>query len=114
MAARPSSRTISSAPLLPASFDYILNVSTEKQIPAVLNVVEQTAGREMTAAESLRKQGRQQAQRENLVRLVTNKFGITDDEREFIESVADLDRLAAALDEIFVAETKEQVLARLR
>lgn len=98
------------------SLDYILDISTEKQIPAILKVVEQTAGREfaMTAAEGLRKQGRQQAQREVLVRQMTKKFSITDEERQFIETVDDLDRLAAALDEILVAQTKEQVLALLR
>lgn len=110
--------------LYQTTLDYVLEISTEKQIETILKVVEQTAGREfaMTAAESLRKEGRkkglqegrQQGQREALVRLMTKKFGMSDAERKLVETVGDMDRLAAALDEIIVAKTKEEVLARLR
>ena len=103
--------------------EYVFAISTEKQIEAILKVIERTAGREvaMTAAESLRQQGREQGielgrqdgQREALVRQISKKFGITDRERKLIENVVDLERLAAALDEIVVADTKEQVLRHL-
>jgi hypothetical protein len=49
-----------------------------------------------------------------LVRLASKKFSLTDEEHALIEGCEDLDRLAAALDEIIFAETKEQVLAKLR
>jgi len=111
-----------------AIVEYVFAISTERQIEAILNVIERTAGREvaMTAAESLRKQGREQGielgrqegrqegQQEALVRQISKKFGITEHERKLIESVDDLERLAAALDEIIVASSKEQVLRHLR
>ena len=51
--------------------------------------------------------------REVLIRQLSKKFGLTDEERGLIEATDDLDRLAAALDEILFAETKQQVLDKL-
>ena len=75
----------------------------------------------MTIAEKLRNEGRSQGRaegtlgerREVLIRQLSKKFGLSDEERGLIEATDDLDRLAAALDEILFAETKQQVLDKL-
>lgn len=50
---------------------------------------------------------------ERVRRLLAKRFGLSDLEREQIESCEDRDALDAALDEIVVAESKEAVLAKL-
>ena len=49
-----------------------------------------------------------------LIRQLEKKFGLSDDERALIQSVDDLDHLAAALDEILFAQSKQQVLDKLK
>ena len=72
----------------------------------------------MTIADKYRNEGHTEGvlndRREMLVRLLTKKFGLTNEERRLIQNCDDLDRLAAAIDEILGADSKEQVLAELR
>ena len=72
----------------------------------------------MTIAEKLINQGRAEAmlteRRKTLARQLEKKFGLSEDERHFIDSIEDLDRLSGALDEILFAESKQQVLDKLK
>ncbi len=76
----------------------------------------------MTAYESIIKEGREQGilqgkltgEREVLARQMSKKFQLTTADRKVITEAQDLEKLAQALDEIIVADTKEQVLAKLR
>ena len=83
----------------------------------------------MTYAEELLQEGLQQGRQEGrqeglqrgelqdkqrvLIRQLAKRFGLSDSEREHIESCEDRDALDAALDEIVVAQAKEAVLAKL-
>jgi hypothetical protein len=87
----------------------------------------------MTIAEKLRKEGMEQGIEEGiekglkegelkgklkdkqqvLIRQLSKKYSLTEQEREHISSITDPDKLDRALDEIVVAETKEQVLNQL-
>ena len=71
----------------------------------------------MTYAEELLKEGLEQGELRDkqhvLVRQLTRRFGLSDAEREHIESCEDRDTLDAALDEIVVAPDKKAVLAKL-
>ena len=75
----------------------------------------------MTYAEELLKEGLEQGleqgelrdKQQVLARLVTKRFGLSDAERNDIESCGDRDALDAALDEIVAAQAKEAVLAKL-
>ncbi|MEW5815258.1 MAG: hypothetical protein AB1798_07695 [Spirochaetota bacterium] len=49
-----------------------------------------------------------------LIRHISKKFGITDEEKSFIRSVTDTIKLDRALDEILFAESKETVLDEVR
>jgi hypothetical protein len=95
---------------------YLLETSPQKTGDDILKDITRPRNRElvMTIAESLRNEGALKQSREVLVRLITKKFGLTDEERALIDNADDLDRLAGALDEILFAQTKEQVLAKLR
>ena len=68
----------------------------------------------MTIAEKYINEGALAERRGVLIRLIEKKFGITQEERTLIEHTDDLDRLAAALDEILFAETKQQVLDKIK
>jgi len=48
-----------------------------------------------------------------LIRLLSRRFSLSDDERKRIESCDDRDALDAALDEMVVADSRESVLAKL-
>jgi hypothetical protein len=75
----------------------------------------------MTIAEKLRKEGMEQGIEEGkiqekqqvLVRLLSKKHALTEQDKKNIYSTTDPDKLDLALDEIVVAETKEQVLKLL-
>lgn len=75
----------------------------------------------MTYAEELLREGLEQGleqgelrdKQQVLVRQVIKRFGLSDAERERIESCEDRDALDAALDEFAVAQAKEAVLAKL-
>ena len=75
----------------------------------------------MTYAQKMLKEGVEQGlergslqrSREVLIRLVDRKFGLTEAERERIMVCEDQAALDAALDEFALAESKEQVLAKL-
>ena len=83
-----------------------------------------------TVGDLLRKEGRDQGRvegkiegkvegvledrREVLTRLLTKKFDLSEADRQLIAATDDADRLGAALDEIIDAESKDQVLAKLR
>jgi len=102
---------------------YLLRVSPREEENAILKIVKTPSAREVvvTIAEKYINEGRTRGRSEGtlaerrgvLIRLLEKKFGITQQERTLIEHIEDLDRLAAALDEILFAETKQQVLARL-
>lgn len=68
----------------------------------------------MTLVDKWKMDGTLNDRREMLVRLASKKFGLTDKERRLIEDCDDLERLALAIDELVFAETKKQVLAKLR
>ncbi len=51
---------------------------------------------------------------EILIRQMSKKFGLTEEENAFITNIEDADILEKGLDEILFAETKEQVLDALR
>jgi flagellar biosynthesis/type III secretory pathway protein FliH len=55
-----------------------------------------------------------QDKQEVLCKQLTRKFGVSEEERSFIKSIYDRDKLDCALDEILFAETKKQVLGVLR
>jgi hypothetical protein len=83
----------------------------------------------MTIAEKLRKEGMEQGieqglekgikegkiqeKQQVLVRLLSKKHALTEHDKQHISSITDPDKLDRALDEIVVAETKEQVLKLL-
>ncbi len=67
----------------------------------------------MTYAEALVEKGELQDKQHVLARLPAKRFGLSDSEREHIESCEDRDALDAALDEVIVAQAKEAVLAKL-
>jgi predicted transposase/invertase (TIGR01784 family) len=79
----------------------------------------------MTYAEELLQEGLERGQLQGelrgelqdkhhvLARLLAKRFGLSDPERERIESCEDRDALDAALDEFAVAKSKEAVLAKL-
>jgi len=102
---------------------YLLRTSPPEEERAIPKVVRTPAAREVvvTIAENYINEGRTEGRVEGalterrgvLIRQLEKKFGITQEERTLIEQVADLDRLAAALDEILFAETKQQVLDKL-
>jgi hypothetical protein len=75
----------------------------------------------MTIAEKLRKEGMEkgieegkiQEKQQVLIRQLTKKYSLTLQDKQHISSITDPDKLNLALDEIVVAETKEQVLKLL-
>ncbi|HKJ85907.1 MAG TPA: Rpn family recombination-promoting nuclease/putative transposase, partial [Spirochaetia bacterium] len=76
---------------------------------------------EMTYAEELLQEGLEQGmqrgvlseKRAVLIRQLSRRFSLSDDERSRIESCGDRDALDAALDEVVVADAKDSVLAKL-
>jgi hypothetical protein len=49
-----------------------------------------------------------------LIKMLSKKFGLKEDEKSYIRSIEDPDRLEKAIDEFVFADTKEQVLAALK
>jgi len=102
---------------------YLLRISPHEEESAILKVVRTKASREVvvTIAEKYINEGLTRGRTEGtlvdrrgvLIRQLEKKFGITQEERTLIEQVDDLDRLAAGLDEILFAESKQQVLDKL-
>ena len=94
---------------------YLMRTSTEEENEAILEIITTPQEREvmMTIAEKLNQEGALRSKQEVLTRLLTKKFGLTDDERLLIQRTNDPERLTAALDEILFAESKKLVLARL-
>ena len=76
----------------------------------------------MTYAEAAEKRGIQKGKEEGrvegehntLIRQLDRKFGLSEEEKELIRGTEELEKIEAALDEILDAETKEQVLSRLK
>ncbi len=98
---------------------YLLRISPPQQESVILNIVRTPSAREVvvTIAEKYINEGRVEGaladRRGVLARLLEKKFDLTQDERALIEQTDNLDRLAAALDEILYAESKQQVLEKL-
>jgi hypothetical protein len=79
----------------------------------------------MTIAEKLKKEGIEeglekgieegkiQEKQQVLIRLLSKKYSLNEQDKQHISSISDPDKLDLALDEIVVAETKEQVLKLL-
>jgi predicted transposase/invertase (TIGR01784 family) len=59
------------------------------------------------------KEGKIQEKQQVLIRQLTKKYSLTEQDRQHISSITDPDKLDRALDEIVVAETKVQVLKLL-
>ena len=111
-----------------ALLTYLGRESTPEEERAILDLVGSSPAREvfMTIAEKYILQGRSEGlkegrtegvlngQRGMLVRQLDKKFGLSDEERLLIEHCDDLDRIAAAIDAFVDADSKEQVLARLK
>jgi hypothetical protein len=58
-------------------------------------------------------EGKIQEKQQVLIRQLTKKYSLTEQDRQHISSITDPDKLDRALDEIVVAETKVQVLKLL-
>jgi hypothetical protein len=71
----------------------------------------------MTIADKLKregiKEGKIQEKQQVLIRQLTKKYSLTLQDKQHISSITDPDKLDRALDEIVVAETKEQILKLL-
>ena len=59
-------------------------------------------------------QGKIQEKQEVLIKLLSKKFGLADEEKKYIMSVSDSDALERGLDEIVFADSKEQVLSAVK
>ncbi|RMH83556.1 MAG: hypothetical protein D6681_16865, partial [Calditrichaeota bacterium] len=59
-------------------------------------------------------EGLEKGKQDALVLLISTRFGITREEKDFIYSVKDVSRLDQALKLILVANTKEEVLNLLK
>ncbi len=68
----------------------------------------------MTAAEEFIQEGKIQDKQEVLIKLVSKKFGLTENEKTYISSVSDPDALERGLDKILFADSKEQVLSAIK
>ena len=72
----------------------------------------------MTIGEKLKKKGIEEgiekAKQEDLIRQLDKKFSLTEEERDAIKKVKDINKLDAAIDAFVFAETKEEVLKLLR
>jgi len=76
----------------------------------------------MTTAEKLIEQGLQRGlergslldKKEILIKLISKKFGISDNDRSFIMAMEDKEKLDLALDEILFAESKDVLLDILK
>ena len=68
----------------------------------------------MTIAMRLRKDGKIEEKQETLIRLLSKKFGMRDDEKQFINNCFDAEKLDNALDEILFADNKIKVLNCLK
>jgi flagellar biosynthesis/type III secretory pathway protein FliH len=76
---------------------------------------------EMTYAEELRQEGFKRGFEQGVVkskqtilmRILSRRFSVVESERRRVESCEDRDSLDAAIDEVFVAESKESVLEKL-
>jgi predicted transposase YdaD len=107
---------------------YLYDTSPEEAEGDILKAITQPRNRElfMTIADKYRNEGRTEGRneghaegvlndrREMLVRQLSKKFGLTDEERRLIEHCDDLDRLAAAIDRFVDADSKKVVLSELR
>jgi predicted transposase YdaD len=121
--------------LLEAVLVYLLRARQGKSMRSILEAVSDGGlrGQTMTIAESLIRKGRRkgrlegeikgklegklegelEGKREVLARLVERKFGLTEPERQAIESHANAEELDAAIDATLSARTKRQVLRHL-
>jgi flagellar biosynthesis/type III secretory pathway protein FliH len=59
------------------------------------------------------RKGKIQDKQQVLIRQLTKKYSLTVQDKQHISSITDPDKLDLALDEIVIAETKEQVLKLL-
>jgi hypothetical protein len=68
----------------------------------------------MTLYEQTIQVGKITEKQEVLIRLLTKKFGLTEEEKAYIKSIKDAEILEKGLDEILFADSKEKVLAVLQ
>ncbi|MEW5814102.1 MAG: Rpn family recombination-promoting nuclease/putative transposase [Spirochaetota bacterium] len=114
---------------LEAVIRYLLSgtdIETKEIVRAVSGVSKTTGEVVMSTAERLMKQGFKEGiekgiekgtllDKQNvLIKQLSKKFGITDEEKSFIRSVTDTIKLDHALDEILFADSKETVLDKIR
>lgn len=98
---------------------YLLRISPPEEESAKLKIVGTPAAREVvvTIAEKYINEGRAEGtladRRGVLIRQLEKKFGLNKKERHRIDHTDDLERLAAALDKILFAQSKQQVLDKL-
>ena len=101
-------------------FRYIFtaaNIEHEKIITRAAELSNSMEDTAMTAADRLRKEGKEQGEllkeQQVLIRLVNKKFGLTEDEKDTIQSCNEPEKLDKALDTILTAESKDEVLCLL-
>jgi predicted transposase/invertase (TIGR01784 family) len=102
-------------------FRYILlatNIEPDEIAEAIADISPRLKEEVMTTGEKLIQEGIEKGtileKQEVLIKQLSRKFGLTEEEQEFIKSINDRDKLDASLDEILFAETKEEVLNALR
>jgi len=92
--------------------------STEIGVEDALKSIEMIDGRAketlMTTAEKLIEQVTLLDKKEILIKQISKKFGICENDRSFIMAVEDKEKLDLALDEILFAEAKDVLLDILR
>ena len=92
--------------------------STEISVKDTLKSVEQIDSKVketlMTTAQKLVEQGSILDKREVLIKQLTRKFGLSDQEKILISSITDKDKLDIALDEIIFAESKRRLIELLQ
>jgi len=99
---------------------YLIETSPPGSEHVILETMTEPHWREAvkTLGDQLRKEGRIEGvledRREVLTRLLTKRFDLSDADRQLIAAADDAERLSTALDEIIDAESKDQVLAKLR
>jgi hypothetical protein len=90
----------------PEAYASIMNILKEARTP----MVEKEFG---SAAEAFEKRGRIEEKQQVLIRHLSRKFGLLEEERPRITATSDPEKLDAALDAVLFAESKAEVLQHL-
>ena len=101
--------------------EYLFSVVKEDKKEIIIEKIDKIikdGGETMTIAMRLRKdgkiEGKIEEKQETLIRLLSKKFGMRDDEKQFINNCFDAEKLDNALDEFVFADNKIKVLNCLK